>query len=416
MSLHVQCYLSRYAQPEAVSVLDAGIGEHESVLVVPCYDESPNFLDGLLPTCASDLLVVVVVNAPDNAPPDALNRTEELLRKLCSTNSGPLSMVSYSTAKNVNLLVIDRTSGERLIPYRQGVGLARKIGADVALALIYAHKVHHPWIYATDADVSLPDAYLHTPMPESGTALFPFRHTSEDSVLAARAELYELHLRYYVNRLADAGSPYAFHTLGSTTAIHADAYAKVRGYPRRNAGEDFYLLNKLAKVDAIHRLHASATPSTEITIHARYSERVPFGTGPALAKIPLRTGAYLSYAPASFRLLREVLDGIRAVVSGERWHASSKADNALQTLDFFAALGNAKRQHHRPGTLVKALHQWFDGFRTLRFIHECRRHHPDEPLLESLAATIGPVGSAPDASPHLYLDRLRNIEKYQQRP
>ena len=48
-----------------------------------------------------------------------------------------------------------------------------------------------------------------------------------------------------------ARSPYAFHTIGSTMAVSANHYAKVRGFPKREAGEDFYLLNKLAKVKTL---------------------------------------------------------------------------------------------------------------------------------------------------------------------
>jgi hypothetical protein len=147
-------------------------------------------------------------------------------------------------------------------------------------------------------------------------------------------------------------------------AVHARAYAQVRGYPQRNAGEDFYLLNKLAKVDTIHRLGAP-----EITIQARASHRVPFGTGPALAKIPDRSNAYLSYAPASFELLQEVLHGIAAVIAGGPWTASGNADIVLGELGFFEVLGKARRQHRRPETLRKALHQWFDGKTSRCSIH-----------------------------------------------
>jgi hypothetical protein len=295
-------------------------------------------------------------------------------------------------------------SETRLIPRRQGVGLARKIGADCALALIAADKVRHQWIYATDADVTLPADYLSTPMPLSGTALFPYLHIADDPQLQTRAELYELHLRYYVNRLAHAGSPYAFHTLGSTMAVHAQAYAKVRGYPRRNAGEDFYVLNKLAKVDTIHCLNAP-----QITIHARASDRVPFGTGPALARISDDAENYCSYAATSFELLKDTLQAIAATIEGGAWPRPAEADPVLHEFGFFHMLENARRQQRSPATLRKALHQWFDGFRTLRFIHECRRFHEDAPLLGTLAGVFGPAPSGREPRRY-YLDRLRGIE------
>ena len=116
-----------------------------------------------------------------------------------------------------------------------------------------------------------------------------------------------------------ARSPYAFHTIGSTMAVNAFHYAKVRGFPRRQAGEDFYLLNKLAKVGAIRQL-SEETECESIDIAARLSDRVPFGTGAATGKImeledPARE--YLFYHPAVFGLLRGWLGSL-----GTFWQSS----------------------------------------------------------------------------------------------
>ncbi len=192
--------------------------------------------------------------------------------------------------------------------------------------------------------------------------------------------LYELHLRYYVNRLRWAGSPYAFHTIGSTIAIHADTYAKVRGAPKRNAGEDFHLLNKAAKVAPIHRLSRP-----EIRIEARRSTRVPFGTGPALRRMRA-DGQPLSYAPESFSRLAEVIAHIDCGVP-----LPGQSAALLEELGYPRFRTQALRQYRRPETLRKATHQWFDGLRTLRFIHLARRFHPDQPLIESLNSLFGPI-------------------------
>ena len=56
---------------------------------------------------------------------------------------------------------------------------------------------------------------------------------------------YELHLRYYVQALRYAAFPYAHHTIGSSMAVRADAYAKQGGMNKRQAGEDFYFLHKI---------------------------------------------------------------------------------------------------------------------------------------------------------------------------
>ena len=103
-----------------------------------------------------------------------------------------------------------------------------------------------------------------------------------------------------------AGSPYAFHTIGSTMAVSAVHYAKVRGFPKREAGEDFYLLNKLAKVGSVLELDVG-TDDGAIEIDSRRSDRVPFGTGAAVNKItgladPVREFQF--YDPEVFGLLK----------------------------------------------------------------------------------------------------------------
>jgi len=47
--------------------------------------------------------------------------------------------------------------------------------------------------------------------------------------------------------LQQAGSPYAYHTIGSAFACRAEAYIAAGGMNRRHAAEDFYFLQQLAK-------------------------------------------------------------------------------------------------------------------------------------------------------------------------
>lgn len=370
----VSRYLPRYGEPEAAAVPLPG-RSYDNAIVIPCYDEHPGCLDAVLDPVEGFPLAIVVVNAPDNAPAAALTRTRALWRNLAGETTEAFRWTR--TAGGIDVLAIDRASPGRRIPRRQGVGLARKIGADVACALFSRGTLRSPWLYFTDADVRLPPSYLHHPPARPGSLVMPFRHEAAGP-LAARAECYELHLRYYVDRLRYAGSPYAFHTIGSTIAIHAEVYAKVRGIPRRNAGEDFYLLNKAAKVAPVF-----AATCPEIVIRARLSNRVPFGTGPALGAMGEVT-SFASYANESFELLREAVGLID--------HGNSirpRSRHLLEEIGFFHRLERAKAQYRHPQTLRKAMHQWFDAFRTLRFIHLARRWNPDRPLKSTLDELYG---------------------------
>jgi len=399
-SSHLHRYLDRHAEPEAIRAAQGVTGSYRQVLVVPCFDEPAQLLDSLLPSDVRDLLLVLVINTPDNAADDARQRTRALLEQLgCKGDSRE---ITHDAARNVGLLVIDRVSCP--IPRRQGVGLARKIGSDCAAALWQYGRVADSWIYSTDADVQLPSEYFEVAMPSRGATVFPFRHHADSAELQHKADLYELHMRYYKSRLEWAGSPYAFHTLGSTLAVHPEDYAMVRGYPRRNAGEDFYLLNKLCKVAPIHSLEGPV-----LSIRARYSSRTPFGTGASLTKIS-DASAYPSYAAESFQLLRRVLVAFANAGNGHDLNLDQQARQILDELGFGTFFTQAQAQYTKTPNLHKAIADWFDGFRTLRFIHECRRHFPDAPLRNTLGqlfpAWAGQSAHA-QAEHFLAIDRAR---------
>ncbi len=303
----VRHYLTHYAEPLAARYADNIEKTYQYALVVPIYDEPPNCLARLCEQLeAANLLVIGVVNAPINAPLNARHRTQRLLNTL-------------GTSTPLDILVIDCVS--QPLAEKAGVGLARKIGTDTALALHNSGKIISPWLYQSDADAQLPHNYLHEDHHQMtgtrGAVVFGHIHHSENVMLTRAARLYEQHMRYYVAGLASAHSPYAYPTLGSTIAVHATSYAAVRGYPQRNAAEDFYLLNKVAKVHGV-----AYKPDTVLTLQARTSHRVPFGTGPALEKIAAELTidgsgkTYLSYHPESFALLATTLNYLGHLADG----------------------------------------------------------------------------------------------------
>ncbi|MYE12197.1 MAG: hypothetical protein F4X99_11195 [Gammaproteobacteria bacterium] len=381
MKAHRRLYLERYAAPETAAA-PALAREYESVLVIPAFDEPEDFLARTLPPGARDVLVVLVANVPDRVARTnpAVDRTRRL---------GGLAG-RFDAARNIDVVVIDRV--ETPIPARLGVGLARRIGADVALRYIDEGGIARPVVFCTDADAALPSGYLDAPREggEAGAWVYPFAHVSDDPALREAGLGYELSLRYYVNRLAYAGSPYAFHTIGSCLAIDATAYAMVRGFPKRNAAEDFYLLNKLAKTGSVWRL---AHPVIEI--EARASQRVPFGTGPALARAPEALESRMDYAPATFELLRSLY---------EQASRGTFTEWPEPIPELLVAVGYARFRPSRWDR--RAFHTWFDALKTLRFVHAARRWFPDVPLVDSLRS-LYPAAAGPRA----WNDALRADEQ-----
>ena len=445
MSRAEKQYLERYAEPEARE-LGAFRRRFGHVLTIPAYGEGRELRNALASIPAGplgDVLTVLVVNGRVDSPRSMKDANLAMLQELRAAGGRGVPIAPNTVVHEHPrgaLLLVDRATPGCELPPRHGVGLARKIGADIALALWSEGCVASPWIHCTDADVVLPALYFEAATPgtaiartgssaaeDSGDAngpaaanrlssasdpdaalLYPFRHVG-----ATREALeYEISLRYYVAGLRFAGSPYAFHTIGSTIAVHATAYARVRGFPRRLAAEDFYLLNKLAKVGRIHSLHGEP-----IQLSARTSTRTPFGTGHALERA--RGGErsltpFCVYHPDVFSDLGAWLQTLRALAdagdvadpadllakAAGGW-ASADAERLRAPLEecgaWAAALVGVKRCR-TPATRAKHLHGGFDAFKTLKLIHALRAGGLSEiPLRDALseAAFVSARGNAP---------------------
>lgn len=403
-------YLAYYAEPDATGY-DTFPDGFRHVLVIPVYDEPESFIENLLRAEAvtPDTLIILILNVPTGDEQlEAKLRTQALLDKLNQDFSLQwehpfLAHVKLITTGVAPLLVVDRVNTP--IPKKQGVGLARKIGADIACRLISLKKIESPWIYCSDADTWLPRNYFTTFLPQGAACIFPFRHVGGHGKLAAATLLYEASLHYYVAHLAWAGSPYAFHTIGSVLSIHYEAYAKVRGFPKRNGAEDFYLLNKLAKVGNIQQLSHPV-----IDIQMRTSSRVPFGTGPAVSRLlasddPLQQAIF--YHPQIFFYLKTILMLLRYYYRDSELLSSIAAQRTLVTqlsanmgssidveliqrsLDYIGvsdALTQGRENASGERQFINFLHAWLDGLRTLKLIHYLRdKRYPSIRLSQALA-------------------------------
>lgn len=388
----IEQYLERYAEPEA-RVGGALDRSFRRVLAVPVCNEAAGLLGGLEAALGAEpgtALCIVVVNAPLDAKEEVHRQNAALFGDLQARLRAPRRMsleppIWFGEMGSYSLLLVDRQSAEHRLPLKQGVGLARRIASDIALAMVRAGHLTGRFIATTDADVELPADYFSVieAVPEAQVAaVYPFEHIPSGNQAVDRATaLYEIWLRYYVLGLRSAGSPYAMHTIGSTLAVRADAYASVRGFPKRNAAEDFYLLNKLAKVGPVAQLRG-----TPLRIRSRLSERVPFGTGQAVTAIRARLGAaneLALYHPATFEALRAILTCLQHFALHRDWNRALLAFDPvpaarpsllrlLETMEIRQAALAAAEQAKTPPQLARRLHVWFDAFKTLKAMHLLR--------------------------------------------
>jgi hypothetical protein len=387
ISIAQRRYLDRYCEADLPPPpVDNRRWQH--VLVIPAYRESAQWLTRwkTLPVTSGRVLIIVVLNRPDSDNDINANTglREAVVALPAASGNGEGSYLRTLTP-NVDLCVFDTEHRSGPLPASEGVGLARKMGCDLALQWMTSGHIETPWLCCTDADATLPDDYferLATLPTDTAAAVFPFWHTGEGTVGDATA-LYELRLHHYVLGLEHAGSPYAFHTLGSCLAVHREAYTQVRGIPKRSGAEDFYLLNKVAKTGSLVRLAGNC-----VALDARESDRVPFGTGPAVHRLQQATALHdvrMFYHPACFTALRALLDAVEplSVEPGIDIGATpavralpdalrSALMKGLEHLDIASGLAHCYRQGKTPQQFGKQFHQWFDGFRSLKLVHALR--------------------------------------------
>jgi hypothetical protein len=414
-------YLASWSEP-GLSSLAERLPHYYAALTVPLLGESSEFLAGCaeaLSAARGRVLLVAVINAAIETSTELRAQNAGLLREL-TREAQPLSPSAWLVPEaNFDLLLLDRSSVGLELPRRQGVGLARKLAGDVALSLFARGKLELPFVFMTDADATLPKDYFARAERErtsaAGALIYPFEHVAGDALDVHRAtQTYEALLRYHVLGLGFAGSPYAHHTVGSTLAVHTEAYATVRGVPKRAAGEDFYLLDKISKVSKLRKLGGEP-----IAITSRRSARVPFGTGPRVEQI-LTDDQALVACPEAFLILKQLLAGIERVAArravSELGRALSELPPELQpaakaalhdsglegaSTSALAAVGQ--------GNLRRRLHTWFDALRTLKFLHALRALGlPDVPLEAALASA--PFCPPKAAQLELTLARLREAE------
>ncbi len=387
-------YLARFAEAET-TLLDTLPADccWRHALITPAYHETAEFLAS---HTASERLLILVMNRPASDGSGDYTWAEHLGGVLgpAQWRNQHLSLhcpVSSGLAGDV--LLIDRCLlGPPLNP-KQGVGLARKIGCDIACELFQRKQLLTPWVGSSDADARLPQGYsntLHTLPDQASAAVFAFDHRAE-ALPKDIVTTYELHMLYYVAGLRYAGSPYAWPTIGSCMAINLAAYQQARGFPKRAGGEDFYLLDKLAKLTGVIHL---AQPVIEIA--GRPSQRVPFGTGPALQKIAALASAdeFTSYHPSSFDTLRALHEALRLAANGSDFSLDSLAERfnldrrlfcgLWQEFGCDSAIIKAHRNYNHAQQRLRALLTWCDAFKCLKWIHACRQYYPDVPLQQAL--------------------------------
>jgi hypothetical protein len=350
-------------------------GGFDGAVVIPALAESATLFATLSSLAANQpelcgrFLTLVVVNHREDAPTSDKSDNLATLKRLAAGDP---------RLSGLNMAWVDAASPGLEMPTRGGgVGLARRIGLDLALSHL-DNLNSDPLLICLDADTLVCPDYLsalvsHFYQSSCGAAVIPFRHqhapTAESNSFITR---YELFLRSYVFGLALAGSPYAFHSVGSAMACRASAYVKIGGMNNRAAGEDFYFLQQLARTVGVEQL-----AGTVVYPSPRSSHRVPFGTGRSISRMLAGgEGEQLFYHPACFRVLGAWLALVADYPDADGRILRQQAGAIFPCLGEYLDLNRfeeiwEKLQRNNPGreAFLKAFHGWFDGLKTMKLIH-----------------------------------------------
>ncbi len=321
-------------------------------------DYLPGTLECLFKQSNRSFHLWVCVNQPDRWWDDPYRN------ETCKNNRETLNYLSR--IKKARLHVIDRSSkGKGWNEKAHGVGQARKVVMDSINEFADENDI----ILSLDADTAFHEDYLASvksiflSYPNTVALSNPYYHElSGDEALDRSMLRYEIYMRHYAINMWRIGSPYSYTALGSAIALPVWAYRKIGGITAKKSGEDFYFLQKLRKTGWICNYNTEKVyPGT------RYSDRVFFGTGPALIKGS--SGDWESYPIYDHRLFEEVKTTYELFpqLYRERIQTPMSAFLAAQFRDtdpFEALRKNASNEEQ----FVAACHQKIDGLRVLQFL------------------------------------------------
>jgi hypothetical protein len=393
-------YMQRYSIADKWKLIAPMSEKVSQVVVIPAYAEKETLfstlasLAGNQPLSLTYSLILCVINNKKKSPDEVKINNQQSLEYLKALEDEiRLDSLDIDEELRVDLKMIaasplrigyiDAASKGHEIPDTDGgVGMARRIGMDTALFFLSQYDSScKKLIISLDADTLVQNNYLAAIKDgfngKLRAAVIAYQH-QEPLTDEGKAAIYcyEIYLRYWILGLKYAKSPYAFHSIGSAIVCSTDAYQEVRGMNRREAGEDFYFLNKIAKIGNIGYIR-----NTCVYPSARPSLRVPFGTGKRIHRF--LTGGheeYVLYNPRIFEILADWLSLMKQTFHRDEQDILRKAElidpslaSFLNDSKFSEVWLKIRRNVRDEDNLIKQLNCWFDGFKTLKLINYLSR-------------------------------------------
>ena len=368
----------RYFSRNPVSRQLSFEADNAVIVIIPVFND-PDIFATLDSLCCCSVMnikagVLIVVNHSEVCPQEIKTRNIGLSDTL----------KRYVRDRQTDRLRFEVVEAFDLPAKYAGVGLARKIAMDLSAAFFYRNGRIDAPILSLDADTWVEPNYLEEVVryfqekSVAGVSIaYAHRLEEADMTVQAREAImkYELYLRYYHLALEYTGHPHAYHCIGSAFAVRTLDYVAQGGMNKRQAGEDFYFLQKLIATGRYATLQ-----STQVYPSPRFSGRTPFGTGQAVRQIVQESGHFRVYHPQAFRDLKCFFQGIstlykvdEAGVSGYFQQQTKDIRLFLSQMNGIAVLAEINANCASVEQFMKRFFDNFNAFRVLKylnFVHE----------------------------------------------
>jgi hypothetical protein len=301
-------------------------------------------------------------------------------RQVCENNHQTIDYLR--NLKDPVLIILDKSSPGKGWKEGEGcAGLARKTVMDEINQVAAPDDI----VLSMDADTTFNEYYFKSVLdslennPLATALTVPYYHPLTGDQITDRALLrYEIYLRCFALNMFRIASPYSFTALGSAMAIPVWAYRVVRGMTPKKSGEDFYFLQKLRKYGPIKLWNTEMVyPS------GRPSDRVFFGTGPAIIKGT--KGDWSSYPIYNYRHFEKIKRTIELFPYLYHQDLETPLTEFLkEQLHITDIWGPLRKNFRDQDHFVRACHERLDGLRILQFLKKEQKNESqtDEQNLE----------------------------------
>ncbi len=335
------------------------------------------------------VLVIVLINESEKVDEKVRTKNREIFAKIKNTNFEIETEVRYIKG----------------IPERlAGVGFARRTLMDEAICMFkkeYDEKfkvgkdivefMSEKFIFSLDSDCTVSENYFSAiEILESKNADFgvlSFAHKfSEEKEIKKAGILWEIFLRYWRDSLRVFSYKNAFYPIGSLFLFRATPYIVSMGMNVRQAGEDFYFLQKVISLARVVDIPIYVFPKAEP------SQRTPFGTG---KEIHLYTSGKRERLEKvwnfkSFEQIGEIITSTDDIFYGK-----TKIETFKLFLDenqkYKDQLERIKIQSKTKEDFREKFERWFNPFKVFKFLRFTEKIFPKSPIDQEVEKLINKI-------------------------